>query len=89
MSRMVSSPLLDAVGHRPFVEDVFRPKGVLDLLGACRQRHRHRHHPQHRQAMRQSQANMHAPITQCGADGGEQLGHIVENIWSRLSSRQS
>ena len=69
--------LLDAVGHRPLVQDVFRPKGVLDFLRARRQRHRHGHHPQHRQG--------HAPITgeharpnhQRGADGGKQLGHIV------------
>lgn len=41
-------PLLDAVGHRPLIQDVFGSEGVLDLLTSRCQRHRHGYHPQHR-----------------------------------------
>ena len=63
--------LLDAVGHRPLVQDVFRPKGVLDLLTSRRQRYRHGHHPQHRQGHAPVAGKHTHPDHQRGADGGE------------------
>ena len=70
-------PLLDAVGHCPLVQDVFRSEGILNLFGACRQRHRHRHHPQHRQGHAPVAEEHTHPDHQRGTDGCEQLGHIV------------
>ena len=70
-------PLLDAVGYRPLVPDVFRSKGVLNLLASRCQRHSHGHHPQHRQGHAPVAGEHAPPDHQRGADGGEQLGHIV------------
>ena len=69
--------LLDAVGHCPFVQNIIRPEGVLDLLTSRCQRHRHGHHPQHRERHAPVAGKHTPPDHQRGADRGKQLGHIV------------
>ena len=66
-----------AVSHCPFVQNILRAKGILNLLAPCRKQDRHRHHPQHCQR--------HPPVAkehgdadhQRGKDRGKQLRHIV------------
>ena len=37
--------LLDAVRHRPLIQDIFCPKGILNLLAPCRQQDSRRNYP--------------------------------------------
>ena len=72
-------PLLDAVGHGPFGQDIRGAKAVLQLFGARRQEHRNGNHPQH--------SKRHPPIPQKHAHpdekGGKNRGEKLRDIMGK------